>query len=63
MTDEKPMVIGSREHYDAIMKHIAPGGFYSAAAQCEAIRHIMARLGPPEPLDGIEAEKLTEREA
>ncbi|WP_187278279.1 hypothetical protein [Methylobacterium sp. WL7] len=29
----------------------------------KALMHILRRLGPPEPLDGVEPEKLTEREA
>lgn len=50
-----------RDEYERLLASL-DGGYSERSDQIAAIVHILKRLGPPDPLDGVEPEKLTERE-
>lgn len=51
-----------RAEYDRLLALFAQPYWRVATDELHhaALQHILRRLGPPEPLDGIEAEKLTD---
>lgn len=49
-----------REQYETLTTAFTRVDSPSPELLAAAVCHILARLGPPEPLDGVDAEKLTD---